>query len=119
MTLRYYEDYTVWQKAMDLAEAVYAVTLKLPFEERFGLSNQLRRAAVSVPSNIAEGQARRTDKEFSYFLHISKGSIAEIETQLRLGVGFHYVEKEAIGDAMALCREVGKMINSLVYKLNI
>lgn len=119
MTLRCYEDYTVWQKAMDLAEAVYAVTLKLPFEERFGLSDQLRRAAVSVPSNIAEGQARRTDKEFSYFLHISKGSIAEIETQLRLCVRFHYVEKEAIDEAMALCREVGKMINSLVYKLNI
>lgn len=55
MTLRCYEDYTVWQKAMDLAEAVYEVTLKLPVEERFGLSDQLRRAAVSVPSNIAEG----------------------------------------------------------------
>lgn len=118
MTLRCYEDYTVWQKAMDLAEAVYEVTLKLPVEERFGLSDQLRRAAVSVPSNIAEGQARRTDREFSYFLHISKGSIAEIETQLRLCVRFHYVGKDAISDSMELCMEVGKMINSLVYKLN-
>lgn len=72
-----------------------------------------------VPSNIAEGQVRRTDSEVSYFLYISKGSIAEIETQLGLCVRFHYVEKDAIRDSMELCMEVGKMINSLVYKLNI
>jgi four helix bundle protein len=118
MTLQCYQDYIVWQKAMDLAEAVYLITLKLPKEERFSLSDQLRRAAVSVPSNIAEGQGRKSDKEFCHFLYVSRGSVAEIETQLSLCVRFQYLRREAVYDAMELCKETGKMINSLISKLD-
>ena len=117
--LQCYQDYTVWQKAMDLAETIHMITLRLPIEERFGLSIQMRRAAVSVPSNIAEGQGRKSDKEFCHFLYISRGSVFEVETQLRLCVRFRYLEQEAISEAMDLCKEVGKMINSLINKLHI
>lgn len=117
MALRCYQDYIVWQKAMDLAEAIHTITLRLPSEERFGLSDQLRRAGVSVPSNIAEGQGRGTDKEFYHFLYISRGSVFEIETQLKLCVRFRYLENEAINEAVMLCGEVGKMLNSLIRKL--
>ena len=115
--LQCYQDYTVWQKAMDLAETIHMITLRLPIEERFGLSIQMRRAAVSVPSNIAEGQGRKSDKEFCHYLYISRGSVFEVETQLRLCVRFRYLEQEAISEAMDLCKEVGKMLNSLINKL--
>jgi len=81
-----YQDLIVWQKAMELAEIVYVLARKLPKEELFALSDQMRRAAISIPSNIAEGHARNSTKEFIQFLSIAKGSTAEIETQLLLCV---------------------------------
>ena len=77
-----HEDLDVWKLSMDLVVDVYKMTAKFPSEEKFGLVNQLRRAAVSVPSNIAEGAARKSDKEYIQFLYIALGSLAEIETQL-------------------------------------
>ena len=79
-----YRELMVWQKAMELAVAVYAATAKLPRDERFGLPSQLQRAAVSVPSNIAEGHARQSQREFAHFLSVALGSLAEVSTQADL-----------------------------------
>jgi four helix bundle protein len=83
---RHYKDLLVWQKGMRLASAVYRLTKGFPPEERFGITAQMRRAAVSVPSNIAEGQARRGTREFLQFLAVASGSLAELETQVLLAV---------------------------------
>ncbi|MGB2639026.1 MAG: four helix bundle protein, partial [Candidatus Acidiferrum sp.] len=83
---KHYKDLLVWQKGMHLAKLVYKLTTRFPSEERYGLTSQMRRAAVSVPSNIAEGQARRGTNEFLQFLSIAEGSLAELDTQLSLSV---------------------------------
>lgn len=80
----------VWKKSMDLVEVVYALTLMFPDTEKFGLTNQMRRAVVSIPSNIAEGAARKSDKELIQFLHIALGSLAELETQYLIAVRLKY-----------------------------
>ena len=77
-----FKDLEVWKRGIDLVEDVYSLTAKFPANEQFGLVSQMRRAAVSIPSNIAEGQGRKNTKEFIQFLYIAKGSLAEIETQL-------------------------------------
>src|SRR5690606_14719919 len=82
--VRSYQDLVVWQKAMNLAESVYSATTKFPPEERFGFTSQMRRAAVSVPTNIAEGQARQGRAEFLLFLSHARGSLAELATQTEL-----------------------------------
>ncbi|MDR0248380.1 MAG: four helix bundle protein [Oscillospiraceae bacterium] len=118
MAAKDYSELLVWQKAMDLAEEVYRVTKKLPKEETFALSDQMRRSAVSVPSNIAEGQGRGSSKEFLHFLSVAKGSKAELETQLRLCVRVGYLSDEEVSAAMGLSGEVGKMFNALKKTLS-
>jgi four helix bundle protein len=88
-----YRELIAWQKAMALAKQVYAATQGFPREEMFGLKAQLRRAAVSIPSNIAEGQARLSGKDFQHFLRTTKGSLAEVETQLQLSCELGYLSK--------------------------
>ncbi len=95
----------MWQKAMGLARAVYLATRTFPAEERFGLTNQLRRAAVSVPSNIAEGRGRLTKSEFLHFLGIARGSVLEVETQLELALDLGYGEAKELIDTQALAVE--------------
>ena len=112
-----FKDLIVWQKAMVLAEHTYRLVKKLPEEERFALSGQMRKAAVSVPSNIAEGQARSSTKEFMNYLSIAKGSNAELYTQFLLCVRISYLSKEDVKDALALSEEVGKMLNAMLQKL--
>ena len=85
-TVSTHKDLNVWKKAMDLAAQVYSLTAKFPKEELYGLTSQIRRSAVSIPSNIAEGAARHSRKEFIQFLHIASGSVAELETQLLLAI---------------------------------
>ena len=89
-----HKDLEVWKKAMDLVEQIYLITSTFPSSELYGLTNQLRRAAVSIPSNIAEGSARKGDKELLYFTNIATGSLAEIETQLLIGVRLKYVDEQ-------------------------
>ena len=91
VTVRNYCDLVAWQKAMDLVESVYKATSQFPKEEVYGLTNQLRRAAVSVPSNIAEGQGRRSDNDFRRFLAIGHGSLREVETQVLIAQRLHYL----------------------------
>ena len=86
MGYKSYKELIVWQKAMDLVDEVYRLVKLLPREETFALSDQLRRSAVSVPSNIAEGHGRQSRKEFSQFLSIARGSVFEVETQIHIGI---------------------------------
>ena len=110
-----YRDLVAWQKAMDLVERVYVASAVFPREEQYGLTAQLRRAAVSVPSNIAEGQGRRSsDDEFVRFLQISVGSLCELETQLELAVRLKFLTKPQAVDLRACSDEVGRLVNGLI-----
>ena len=113
-----YKDTTVWQRAMELADEVYRLVRLLPKEENFGLSNQLRRACVSIPSNIAEGYGRESKNEYIHFLKIARGSLYEVETQLYLCVRQLYFTNTDAEKAFAFCSEVGKMLNALITRLN-
>jgi len=112
-----FKDLIVWQKAMELVVEVYQLVKKLPKEELFALSDQMRRAAISIPSNIAEGQGRNSVKEYIRFLAIAKGSKAELETQLLLCVKVNYLNKVEIQTAINLIQEIGRMINTLQKSL--
>ncbi|MEK7218307.1 MAG: four helix bundle protein [Patescibacteria group bacterium] len=107
----------VWQKAMELARDIHDMTKTFPSDERFGLISQMRDAAVSIPSNIAEGSQRTTEKDFANFLLIAKGSLAEIETQTLLAHSFHYMNDAQRDRLLTRCDEVGKMIYILRTKL--
>src|SRR6202451_4556385 len=89
-----FRDLDVWHLGVELAETVYRVTARFPKSELFALSSQMRRAAVSIPSNIAEGRARNSTREFLYFLSVSRGSLAELETQLELAIRLDYADSD-------------------------
>ena len=114
---RTYQELLVWQKAMDLTAVIYQLVKKLPKEELFALSDQMRRAVVSIPSNIAEGRDRNTNNEFIHFLTVSRGSKAELETQLLICVKVGYLTETDIDEAIIISTEVGKMLTSLINKL--
>ena len=110
-----YRDLVVWQKAMDLVVHLYTATATFPPEERFGLVAQMRRAAVSVPSNIAEGQGRRTsDDEFVRFLKIARGSLAELETQVELSIRLNFLETPQASALQSSADEVGRLLSGLM-----
>ena len=117
MAVRNYRELIVWQKAMDLVELVYQVTQTFPKEELYGLTNQVRRAAVSIPSNIAEGQARKSTAEFKNFLSIAQGSRAELETQILVAQRLNYLSVHAADQILALSEEIKRMVYSLTAKL--
>lgn len=108
-----FKDLLVWQKGIRLAKAMYEITRKLPTDERFGLVSQMRRAAISVPSNIAEGQARKTTGEFIQFISHAEGSLAELETQLILGVELRFWQVSEIKAVAELITEIRKMLGAL------
>ena len=118
VSVKSYQELLVWQKAMDLVEETYRVVRLLPREELYALSDQMRRAAVSIPSNIAEGQQRNSTKEFVQFLSIAKGSNAELETQFIICVRLKYLEQSQTEAAMNLCQELGRMLNALIGRLS-
>lgn len=113
MDVRSYKDLKVWQKAMQLVTAVYPATQDFPKTEMYGLTNQIRRCAVSVPSNIAEGSARRTTREFIRFVNIASGSIAELETQLILAQRLGYLAEDRMAFLLKQSDEIGKMLYAL------
>jgi four helix bundle protein len=117
MPIRSYKDLIAWQKAIELTTAIYATTQKFPKEEMFGLTSQLRRAAVSVPSNIAEGQARNSSREFGHFLTIALGSLNEAETQLLIAQKLGYLTPETVAILLKDASEVGKIIQGLAASL--
>jgi four helix bundle protein len=112
-----YRQLIVWQKALDLVSEVYGIVKDFPREERFGLSDQIRRSVVSVVANIAEGHGRNTPKEFGYFLRISRGSLAELDTLMDVGVRLGYVTAECRGKVVPRIGEVRKMLFGLSRKL--
>ena len=114
-----FTELTVWNKSMELTDEIYRLIRLLPDEERFCLKDQLRRAVVSIPSNIAEGHGRENAREFRRFILIAKGSQAEVETQLYICVRQHYLTKTDIEAAISLCHEIGSMCMSLARKLNL
>lgn len=112
-----YKELIVWQKSRLLVKSVYLQTKKLPRDELFGLTNQVRRAVVSIPSNIAEGYNRHSDKEFIHFLKIAKGSAAEVETQLILCMDLEYLAESDIRETLSLVGEVLRMLGSLIIAM--
>lgn len=114
---RSYKDLIVWQKGIALAKLIYQLTKKFPSEEKFGLVAQMRRAAVSIPSNIAEGQARHTTGEFIQFISHAEGSVAELDTQLILGIELKFCSRTAAEPAFTLLDESRRMLNSLRRRL--
>jgi four helix bundle protein len=113
-----YKDLVVWQKGIALAKLIYQVTSKYPIEEKFGLVSQMRRAAVSIPSNTAEGQARHTTKEFIQFISHAEGSTAELETQLILSIELGFIAKEKTTNEFVLLDDIRRMLNGLRRKLS-
>ena len=108
-----YKDLLVWQKGIDLAKSIYRLTQNFPSEERFGLTAQMRRATVSIPSNLAEGQARHTSGEFVQFISHAEGSAAELDTQLILAVELGFCKKPAALPIYESIDEIRRMLNAL------
>jgi four helix bundle protein len=113
-----HRDLIVWQKGLDLVELVYEVTEAFPTRERYRLVDQLSRAIVSVPANVAEGHARSTAKDFANFLAIARGSLAEAETYIELAVRLKYITTERAGPVFALIDEVGRMLTTLRRRIS-
>jgi four helix bundle protein len=113
-----YRDLIVWQKSMCLVREVYDVTRTMPKEEQFGLTNQIRRAVVSIPSNIAEGNGRGTTADYIRFLQIARGSLFETQTQLEIAVQLHFIPDTSITPLLALSNEIERMLNSVISKLS-
>ncbi|HEX7087864.1 MAG TPA: four helix bundle protein [Vicinamibacterales bacterium] len=117
MPIRNYRDLLAWQSAMDPTVAVYETTGNWPRPEEYGLTRQVRQAAVSVPCNIAEGQGRRSDPEFRHFLSIAHGSLREVETCVLLGERLKYLGARDAARLLDHCAEVGRLINGLASSL--
>ena len=117
MDIRSYKDLAVWQRAMELTSKTYEFSASLPFDERFGLVSQLRRAAVSVPANIAEGRQRSTTKDFLRFLSIAAGSLAELETLIELASRLYQLQSAQVNELASEADEVGKMLRGLQQRL--
>ena len=112
-----YKELKVWQKAMDLTVEVYKLVKLLPKEETYALSDQMRRAVVSIPSNIAEGQGRNSDKEFIQFLSFARGSLWELETQIEICLRIGYIDQSLATNIYNLIAEISKMLNALSNSL--
>jgi four helix bundle protein len=108
-----YRDLDVWKLSMDLVVEVYRVTAKFPNDERFGLTAQLRKAAVSVPANVAEGSARSTSREYSYFASISRGSVAEMETELIVAERLGYITSDVLEPMLERTDHISRMLTNL------
>jgi len=113
-----YRDLIAWQKGMELAEMVYKITNGFPKEEIYGLTSQMRRSAVSIPSNIAEGQLRTSQKEFAQFVSIALGSCAELSTQLELARRFRYVNRQDFESISQAIGEEMKILHGLRRKIS-
>jgi four helix bundle protein len=112
-----FRELTVWQRAMQLTVAVYRLTQGFPREEQYGLTNQIRRAVVSIPSNIAEGQGRSSAGEFRQFLGVARGSNCEVQTQLEIARALNFGDPKLIDEAEALSDEVRKMLFGILDSL--
>ena len=115
--IRSHKDLVVWQKAVRLSLAIYKLTDDFPPREMYGLSSQMRRAVVSIASNIAEGRSRRTKKDFVHFLHMAYGSASELETQLLIAKQLDFCNDPTYGEVNSLLSEVSRMLRVMIEKL--
>ncbi len=115
---RHYKELLIWKKGMELTAVIYRLTARFPTDEKYGLISQMRRAAVSVPSNIAEGQARHGTGEFLQFLSHANGSLAELETQLLLSVELGFRGQSDVAEAIQIVAELQKMLAAIRRKLS-
>jgi len=113
MPVTNYKDLKVWQSSIDFAKLIYVLTEKFPEYEKFGLTSQINRAAISIPSNIAEGHARDSRKKFLRFLSYSTGSLAEVETQLILAKELQFISENELNSVTLKSDEIGKMLRGL------
>ncbi|MES2811513.1 MAG: four helix bundle protein [Bacteroidota bacterium] len=112
-----YRDLIVWQKSMNFVALLYKQTASFPDDEKFGLTSQIKRSAVSIPSNIAEGYGRHYKKDYSRFLQIARGSLYECQTQLEIALNLNFIQMDDLKEIHDLSLEVEKMLNSLIKKL--
>ncbi|HEY0742309.1 MAG TPA: four helix bundle protein [Chryseosolibacter sp.] len=115
--MRNFSEMIIWNQGIDLAVKIYRITKQLPLEERFGLTSQLNRAAVSIPSNIAEGCSRRSEEDFARFLEHSLGSAYEVETDLVIAERIGYLQNEVVVDCLNSLQSEQRQIHSLINKL--
>ncbi len=115
--LKSYQNLEAWQEAMNLAENCYRLTSKFPEEEIYGITNQIRRAAISVPASIAEGHGRNTKTEFIKFLYIAQGSLRELETHLLLSTRVELITPDILRTVQFNCKSVGKLLSSLIVAI--
>jgi four helix bundle protein len=118
MSVRTYRELVVWQKAMDTVELVYRISEQFPKVEIYGLTSQMRRAAISVPSNIAEGQGRKSTKDFLKHLSIAYGSLLELETQIQIAERLSYLNQSDCKLVLEATGEVGRLLNGLMNSLS-
>jgi len=116
--MKTYRDLLVWQKAMSLVTEIYRASKSFPQIEAYGLTSQLRRCAVSIPSNMAEGYGRHSTQEYLRFLHIAAGSLYELQTQVEISRNLGYLDRSETERLYALSREIERMLSSLIRKLN-
>jgi len=115
--MKTHKDLEVWKTSMEMVTKIYQATRNFPKEEMYGLANQMRRAAVSVPSNIAEGAGRNSDKEFLQFLYFATGSLSELETQLIIAYNLEYLSNEHKRDMDTLINAIFKMLSGLIHSV--
>jgi four helix bundle protein len=117
MKVRDYTELIAWKKAMAFVTDIYKISENFPSRELYGLSSQLRRAAVSIPSNIAEGQGRRSTKEFKHFLSNAQGSLCEVETQVRIAGNLGYISQQTVEELLDKAGEIGRILHGLQASL--
>lgn len=115
--IKNYRDLIAWQKAMDLVEEVYQISGLFPADEKFGLTSQIRRAAISVPSNIAEGSSKKSTNEFIRFCNMAYGSLAEIETQIIIAEKLNFINPEKSCNLLKATKEIAKILSRLMRSL--
>jgi four helix bundle protein len=115
--IKSYKDLEVWQKSIELVKRIYLITKSFPSDETYGLMNQMRRAAVSIASNIAEGKTRQTKKEYIQFLYVTLGSTSELETQIVIAKELRYIDEKAEGDLLDKTDHISKMTRNLIKSL--
>lgn len=116
-TIKSFRDLFIWQKSMNLVTVIYEVSSKFPSQEMYGLTSQIRRCAISIPSNIAEGYGRNSTGDYKRFLQIAVGSLFEFQTQIEIAFNLHYLSKEVFDDLLRACNDLDKMLYSLIQKL--
>ena len=116
--MKTFRDLIVWQKAMQLVTDTYQITLNFPKEELYGLTSQIKRCSISIPSNMAEGYGRNSTEDYLRFLKISRGSLYELQTQIEIAFNLHYIKKDAFDRMNEAGREIERMVSSLITKIN-